>query len=165
MNQRSAILGLAALALGASATFAARAKDQDSSAQARESATVTLPPQQVVAARRATFFLSTQAIGQIKAGLAEGGDLTRTVGAAKMLANWAGVLPTMFPEGSDVEGSRALDAVWSDRAGFESRAAAYREAALELAKLAGEGNREEANKAFLRMADTCHACHKTYREE
>lgn len=165
MNQCSAILGLAAIALGASATFAAPAKDQGASPHAGESATVALDPKDVVAARQATFFLSTQAIGQIKAGLAEGGDLTRTAGAARMLADWAGVLPAMFPVGSDVEGSRALYAVWSDRAGFKVRAAAYREAALELAKLAGQGNREDANKAFLRMAGTCQACHETYREE
>lgn len=126
---------------------------------------VRMSPEQVVAARRASYFLSTQAIGQIKAGIDEGGDLRRTVSAAKMLANWAGVLPTMFPEGSNIETSRALDTVWSDREGFEARAAAYREAALHLAETASQGDREAAQAAFMDMAGTCHACHTTYREE
>ena len=130
-----------------------------------QSTMVSLSADEIVAARRATYFLSTQAIGQIKAGIDEGGDLRRTASGAKMLANWAKVLPTLFPEGTDISGTRALATVWSDREGFEARAAAYRDAALELAKFAGEGNRQEASAAFKRMAGTCHACHETYREE
>jgi len=126
---------------------------------------VAIEPEDIVAARRATYFLSTQAIGQIKAGIDEGGDLRRTRAGAMMLANWAKVLPAMFPEGTDLESSRALPTVWSDRAGFELRAENYREAALELANVAQSGDRQAANAAFLAMAGTCHDCHKSYREE
>lgn len=119
----------------------------------------------IVAARRATYFLSTQAVGQIKAATEEGGDLRRAVAGARMLANWAKVLPTMFPDGTKTEGSRALDTVWTDRAGFEARAAAYQQAAQEVARVAEEGNREETAKAFMVMAGTCHACHQSYRKE
>jgi len=130
-----------------------------------ESQNVELTASEVVAARRATYFLSTQAIGQIKAGIDEGGDLRRTAAAARMLANWAGVLPSMFPNGTNIDGSRALESVWTDRAGFTERAKAYQDAALELAQIASEGDREAASRAFLRMAGTCHACHQNYREE
>lgn len=119
----------------------------------------------VVQARRATYFLSTQAVGQIKAGIDEGGDLRRTVSGAKMLAAWAKALPTMFPEGTNIDGSRALDNVWSDRAGFEARADDYRQAAEDLAQIAASGDRAAADAAFKKMAGTCHACHAQYREE
>src|SRR3546814_11086966 len=109
----------------------------------------SLTSEEIVAARRATFFLSTQAVGQIKAASEEGGDLKGAVAGARMLANWAKVLPTMFPEGTKTEGTRALGTVWSDRAGFEARAAAYQQAALAVARVAEGGHREETAKAFI----------------
>ena len=126
---------------------------------------VTMAAEDIVATRRAGYFLSTQAVGQIKAGIEEGGDLRRTRAGAMMLANWAKAIPTLFPEGTDLESSRALSTVWSDRPGFEARAVAYREAALNLAETAATGDREASNSAFMAMAGTCHACHQTYREE
>ena len=127
--------------------------------------TVRMSAPDVVQARRATYFLSTQAVGQIKAGIEEGGDLRRTISGAKMLAGWAKVLPTMFPEGTNIEGSRALDRVWSDRAGFEALADDYRQAAEDLAQIAASGDRSDTHAAFKKMASTCHACHTQYREE
>jgi len=126
---------------------------------------VSMAPEDIVAARRATFFLSTQAIGQIKAGIEEGGDLRRARGGARMLEGWAKALPTMFPEGTDIEGSRALANVWTDREGFEARAATYQAAAADLAAKAAEGDRAGADEAFRTLAGTCHACHQSYREE
>ncbi|WP_284125480.1 c-type cytochrome [Parerythrobacter aestuarii] len=127
--------------------------------------TVTMDAIDVVAARRNAFFLSTRAVAQIKQGLAKDGDLRFTRGGAILLARWAETLPRMFPDGSNVSPTRALDTVWSDREGFEARASAYREAAVELAKLAESGDRAGANEAFMAMADTCKACHDGYREE
>lgn len=82
-----------------------------------------------------------------------------------MLARWAETLPLMFPAGTDIDDSRALPTVWSDRAGFEARANDYREAAEELARIAETGDREASDQAFKAMAGTCHACHQIYREE
>ena len=120
---------------------------------------------EIVAGRRAAFFLSTQAIGQIKAGLAEGGDLRRSQSGARMLEGWANAIPGMFPDGSNIASSRALDSVWDDRPGFEARAAAYAAAARNLGEKAKSGDREGANAAFLAMAGTCKSCHDSYREE
>jgi len=160
-------VALTLLALPALTSCNADEADVASASALQEPAStkVAMASQEIVAARRAAYFLSTQAVGQIKSGIDEGGDLRRTAGAAKMLANWAQVLPTMFPEGTNIEGSRALDTVWSDRTGFEARAAAYRDAALELARVAGTGDRAASDTAFKAMAGTCHACHTAYREE
>lgn len=126
---------------------------------------VTIAAEDVVQARRVSYFLSTQAVGQIKAGIDEGGDLRRTQGGAMMLARWAEAIPTMFPEGTNIEGSRALPTVWTDRVGFEAAAENYRLAALALAETAQTGDRQASNEAFLAMAGTCQACHQSYREE
>lgn len=138
---------------------------QSAAAPAPDPGVVAMSAADLVAARRTSFFLSTRAVAQAKEGFEDGGDLARTRSAARMLSHWANSLPTMFPEGSNVEGTRALEAVWSDRAGFEAKAAAYRDAADYLAEKAGEGDREATKAAFLVMAGTCHACHETYRAE
>ncbi len=126
---------------------------------------VAMAPEDIVKARRLTYFLSTQAVGQIKSGIAEGGDLRRTQAGATMLARWAETIPTMFPDGTDLESSRALPTVWSDREGFEAAALAYKNAAEELIAQAKTGDREAANAAFMAMAGTCQSCHAKYREE
>ena len=138
-----------------------------SNAKASEDAVTSavMDAEDIVAARRAAYFLSTQAVGQIKAGIDEGGDLRRTRSGAMMLANWAKVLASMFPDGTDLDSSRALSTVWSDREGFEAKANDYREAALKLAEVAQTGDRAAANSAFMAMAGTCHACHEAYREK
>lgn len=165
MKHHRAILAVSAATLGLCLAIAAPASGAHEVQAAPVSVPASMTPDEVVAARRATFFLSTQAVGQIKAASEEGGDLTRAMTGARMLANWAKVLPSMFPEGTRTEGSHALETVWTDRAGFEARAAAYQQAALEVARVAEEGNREETAKAFMAMAGTCHACHQTYRKE
>lgn len=125
---------------------------------------VTMTAEDVVAGRRSAFFLSTRAVAQIKQGLSEGGNLRLTRGGAIMLSRWAETLPKMFPEGSQSEESRALDTVWTDRAGFEARAEDYRNAAIQLAQIAETGDREAANAAFMTMANACQSCHQSYRE-
>lgn len=161
MRSRIFVIANAALAGGVAVALsagAAQAEDHDSPQL------VEMSPDDIVSARRVTYFLSTQAIGQIKVGIAEGGDLRRTQAGAMMLARWAETLPSMFPEGTNLERSRALPTVWSDREGFVSAAGAYRDAANELAARARDGDREGAQSAFMAMADTCQACHQSYRE-
>ncbi len=150
---------------GAGLVSAQSNQDSPGTTASDASQTVSLNAEDVVAARRAGYFLSTQAIGQIKAGIEDGGDLRRTRAGAMMLANWAKSIPTLFPQGTDLESSRALPTVWSDREGFEASAQAYRQAALTLAETAETGDREATNSAFMAMAGTCHACHQMYREE
>ena len=165
MRKSTAILfSIGALGLAVSPALADAHLDESATDEAT-SATVEMPAADIVQARRVTYFLTTQAVGMIKAGIDEGGDLRRTRGGAIMLSRWAETLPKMFPEGTDLPSSRALPNVWSDRGGFEAAAAAYRDAAKNLAETAATGDREASNAAFMAMAGTCHACHEKYREE
>ncbi|BDI61126.1 c-type cytochrome [Qipengyuania nanhaisediminis] len=126
--------------------------------------TVAMSASDVVEARRTSYFLSTQAVGQIKAGYEDGGDLERAAFAARLLVRWAQLLPSMFPDGTDLEASNALPTVWTDREGFSAAAAAYRDAAQSVADSAASGDREATKEAFFAMAGTCHSCHRNYRK-
>lgn len=118
----------------------------------------------VVKARQASFLMSAALVGQIKAAIDRGDDPKSVAFPARSLARWSAALPAMFPPGSNTAGTEALPAVWSDRAGFEAKAAAYNQAATRLAELAGASDRDGFRTQFAAMLGTCKACHDTYRK-
>lgn len=155
---------LASLLIASTVAGCATSSDTANDGVVNTAAVISMAPEQLVAGRRATFFLSTRAVGQIKDWTEGGGDQRQARVAAMQLSNWAAALPGMFPAGSGIEESRALPTVWSDRPGFEAAATAYRDSARSLAELIATDDREAAAVAFLAMADNCHACHTSYRE-
>lgn len=122
------------------------------------------PTADVIAGRKAAFLMSGALFGQIKAGVDRGDD-PKTLGfAARALSRWATALPGMFPAGSTSPASEALPAVWSDRAGFEARAADYAAATAKLADLARAGDKPGFAAQFAVVGGTCKACHDRYRK-
>jgi cytochrome c556 len=80
----------------------------------------------------------------------------------EMIAFYRG-LPALFPEGSGSGDTRALPAIWSDRAGFE-RANANMLTQLEaLRAAAAAGDPAALTAAFGQTGQTCGACHRPYR--
>lgn len=80
----------------------------------------------------------------------------------EMIAFYRG-LPALFPEGSGSGNTRALPAIWSDRAGFE-RANANMVTQLEaLRTAAASGDNAALTAAFGQTGQTCGACHRPYR--
>ena len=122
-----------------------------------------LTPEQIVAARQSAYMLSGGSFAAMKGAADAGADVRTLVFPSRTLARWARTLPSLFPAGTDLASSKALPTIWSDRAGFEARAASYAEAARLMAEAAQSGD----SAAFLaRWADvraTCSACHDTYR--
>ena len=59
---------------------------------------------------------------------------------------------------------KALDTIWSDRAGFAARAAAYSDAAAKLAQLAEANDKPGFAAQWQVMRQTCSGCHDVYRE-
>ncbi len=122
------------------------------------------PNAELIAGRKAAFLMSGALFGQIKAGVDRGDD-PKTLGfAARALSRWASALPGMFPAGSGGAPSEALPAVWSDRAGFEAKAADYAAAATKLADLARAGDKPGFAAQFAVVGGTCKACHDVYRK-
>lgn len=122
-----------------------------------------LTPEQIVAARQSAYVLSGGSFAAMKAAAESGADVRTLAFPARSLARWARTLPTMFPAGTNLPNSHALPAVWSDRAGFEARAAAYASAAQALAEAAQDGDRGAFLTQWAAVRQTCSACHDTYK--
>ena len=122
-----------------------------------------LTPEQIVAARQSAFALSNADFAQMKAQAEAGVDVHTLAFPARVLARWARTLPAMFPAGTNLPGSKALPPVWSDRAGFEARAAAYAAAATALVEAAQSGDRAAFTTQWAAVRQTCSDCHATYR--
>ena len=152
MRTRLVILGI--LGLGLTATVGAQ--------QAPTPASTGY--ETAVAGRQAAFLMSAAHMGAMKAGIARGDDPKAHAFAARSVARWAKALPGMFPKGSAAVASDALPTVWSDRAGFEAKAAAYASAADALAAAAGAGDAAAFGAAYARVGGTCQACHDVYRK-
>ena len=125
----------------------------------------TLTAAQVVAARQAAFNLSAPTFGGMRATVESGGEVRPLAFGARALARWAEALPTMFPQGTQLPGSRALPAVWDDRPGFEAKAAAFRSATASLSAAAQAGDKAGFAAAYKAVGESCGSCHDSYRAE
>ena len=122
-----------------------------------------LTPEQIVAARQSGYLLSGGSFAAMKAAAEAGADVKQLVFPSRTLARWARTLPALFPAGTDLPASKALPSVWSDRPGFEARAAAYAEAATLMAEAAQSGDRDAFLARWGETRATCAACHDGYR--
>ena len=123
-------------------------------------------PAQIVKARQAALMMSAITFAGLKQG-ADGGDVSKLGFPAGALAAWAAALPGLFPAGT-AQGTAGLDTkakaeIWSNRAGFEARAADYAAATAKLADLskAGDGAGFTAQLAVVKKA--CDACHADFK--
>lgn len=82
--------------------------------------------------------------------------------AAKLIADWADVMPDYFPAGSTSAGAR--DEIWTNFDDFKAKAADNAKAARDLQQLALAGTDKAAMVAAAKkMGGTCKACHQSYR--
>lgn len=132
-------------------------------ALAQAPAPAGLAPEQIVAARQSGFALSRGAFIAMKAAAEGGADVKQLSVPARTIARWARTLPSMFPAGTDLPTSRALPPLWSDRPGFEAKAAAYEAAAGRLAEAAESGDRAAFLTRWGELGAACSACHDLYR--
>jgi cytochrome c556 len=120
-------------------------------------------PDDPIATRQLLFHLSAGTFGGMKMVADAGGDVRPLAFGAQGLVRWARSIPSMFPPGSVGAQSRAKAEIWTNRSDFEAKAAAYQNAATQLAAAARAGDRT----AFLAAWDTtrgaCGACHELYR--
>lgn len=147
-------LGLAAVvcALGAAGLAAAQ------SAQP-----IPTSPDTYVSARQTALAMSAATFGSMKGAVDAGQEPKTQAFAARALARWAKTLPSLFPEGSASPASKALPAVWSDRAGFEKAAAGYAEATAKLQAAAEANDKAAFAEALAATGAACGTCHKSFR--
>jgi len=122
----------------------------------------------VIQGRQAALMLSGVAMGSIKASIDAGQPSSTQAFSTRALARWAHALPGLFPAGSGAESgvrTKAKAEIWSNRADFDAKAAAYAAAADRLAEL----SRGEDAAAFAaqwgEVRASCQACHDVYRAD
>src|SRR5687768_13158176 len=85
-------------------------------------------PDGIIKGRQAAMMLSGVAMGAMKSAMDAGQPPASQRFNSRALARWSHAVPGMFPAGSGPETgvpTNAKPEVWSDRAGFEARAADY----------------------------------------
>lgn len=133
-------------------------------AQAQQQ-TVQVPADGMIAARQAAYDLMGAMFGDIKRALdAKVTDVKPFKANAEAIGNWAKNVPNMFPPGTEQgHGTKALPAIWSDRAGFEKAAGNLLSAADQLAKAADANDAAAFTAAFQATGQACGGCHRNYR--
>jgi cytochrome c556 len=100
----------------------------------------------------------------IKVIAATKGDMKTVETSAKAMARWIKQFPTQFPKGSEQgHDTKALPAVWSEPAEFQTDADSLAAAATKLAELAKAGDTEAVAAQVKVVGDACATCHKTFR--
>jgi cytochrome c556 len=121
----------------------------------------------IVQGRQAAMMLSGTAMGAMKSAIdAQQAPATQRFNA-RALARWAHAVPGMFPAGSGAEAgvpTNAKPEVWSDRAGFEARAAEYAAAADRLSELAAGEDAAAFAAQWAVVRQSCQSCHDGYKK-
>jgi cytochrome c556 len=91
------------------------------------------------------------------------GQASAVVPAAAKLKELSMAMPTLFPAGSDKGETKALPAIWTDKAGFTAANKAEGDAIDALAAAAGTGDMAKVAEAFGNVGKACGACHDKFR--
>jgi cytochrome c556 len=102
--------------------------------------------------------------GDMKRAVAAKEDVKPYADGAQAISRWALQFPTLFPPGTEKgHDTKALPAIWSDRAGFEKAAATLSDAAGKLSAAAKTNDKAAFADQFDTMTKACAACHRNYR--
>ena len=124
------------------------------------------PAADIVEARQAAMMLSGVAANAIKAAVDVGQPIASQRFATRALARWAHAVPGAFPAGSGAEAgvrTTAKPEIWSDRAGFEAKAADYAAVADRLAELAAGDDAAAFSAQLAVVRASCQSCHDAYK--
>ena len=102
------------------------------------------------------------AASMIARGLIENNG--QLLGHAEGLSNAAAELENLFPEGSAVDNSEALPAIWENPEGFQEAIDNFVSAAAEFESAAAGGDPAAIGAAFRQVGMGCRGCHDNFRK-
>lgn len=91
------------------------------------------------------------------------GPAADIVAPAQKIAEIAATIPTLFPEGSDLEDDEASPEIWTHWDDFTAKAKSLESEAGMLAAAAGGGDMATVGAQFEKVGGACGTCHKAYR--
>ncbi len=129
-------------------------------------AAIAIKPDVLIAARQSAYAMSAGTFAGMHNTVKNGEEVKQWSDAADEMADWASVIPSLFPPGTEKgHDTKAKPAVFSDPAGFAKAAGVYADAAKKLAVAAKANDKAAFAIAFKETAKACGACHKAYREK
>ena len=84
---------------------------------------------------------------------------------ASSMADLADIVPNVFPEGSGVDKSEAIAAIWEQPENFKSRMDDFVTAAKQLEQLAQGTDIKATLGGVQKLGKSCKGCHDDFREE
>lgn len=132
---------------------------------------VPVPPDEIVAIRQSMMDLQQGVLAAMKAGVEQKTDVKPFLPGAKGLVASSKVITAMFPPGTEKAGTekagdtKALPAIWSDKADFAAKAKSLEDAAGKLVKLADANDKAGFATQFKEVGQACGACHKQYKQK
>lgn len=119
--------------------------------------------QDVISQRREGLRGMGRHMEAIKAVTDARGDTRPLVARIDEMITFYRGMPALFPAGSGTGDTRALPAIWTDRAGFEQANANTVTQLQALRTAAASGDVAATAAAFNQTGATCGACHRPYR--
>jgi len=98
-------------------------------------------------------------------GIIESGNAADVVAPANKIAEVAGLIPSLFPKGSDQGKTGALPAIWENWDEFTKHADDLKSEAALLASAGQSGDIATVRAQFDKTAKVCGACHKDFRKK
>jgi cytochrome c556 len=131
---------------------------------AKPAARLTAPSgKELITARQAGMDMAAATLILLKNASNNGAPLKTLAFPASGLAKFAGVAPALFSENTKGLPSRAKPNVWTDRAGFEAKAADFAKATKALAAAAAAEDKAAFDAALASTGASCKGCHDTYQ--
>jgi cytochrome c556 len=117
----------------------------------------------VIAERRAGLKRMGEHMQAMKAVVDNRGDVRPLAATVDEMIAWYQSLPGRFPPGSDRGDTRALPAIWTERANFETVANNMVNQLQVLRTAAASGDAAAFATAYGQTGQTCGTCHRPYR--
>ena len=121
---------------------------------------------ELIAARKAMMHMAaTLTFESVMPAAKNGTDVRRQEHAADGLSHFGHTIAELFPDGSLGPDSRALPAIWANKADFNAKAKAFGDSSARLAELARAGDTAGFAAQAKLVAGGCNSCHSLYRAE
>ena len=120
-------------------------------------------PQDLVLARQGGMAMAASTLNLLKGASANGTPLKNLAFSAGGLAKWAAAAPALFADSTRGVPSRALSAVWTNKADFAAKSKAFADATKALADAARAEDKPAFDAALASTAASCKGCHDSYQ--
>jgi cytochrome c556 len=122
------------------------------------------PSMALIAGRQAGMDLQSAVLGDIKRAVEAKADVKVFKPNADAIVAFGKAIPGFYMVGTETgHDTKALPAIWSDRAGFEKLAANLVAAGEKMSLAAAAEDKAAFAEAFSAAGQTCGACHRGFR--